>query len=370
VERTGLQYLPFIGLYIAVLLGVYAMGERLFPQGSVGVKWPPLSAVLFIKLVLALQLVLMAVHWARLGEIPLWTALHTSNDLAIVSIRREAGEDLPLLLRYGSHFMIKALVPFALLLAWGHHRKLFWGLAIVAAVYAASLLAKSFVITLFVPLWIAFLLRRRWLSFAVLSVAFLLMTIVLSTVANPQKLATEPATGAAIAQPVDEGVKEHGFLGDAVLGIGRRILLMPGWTVAEWFGHIPKDIPFVEGAAVRPLAAVLGKPYVDLSERVYALAYPEMAAKGVPGTMGTASFMYGYANYGAWGLAGAGAITALMLLLVQRIFGHRWQWALALNVFPLLALSGTALPTVMVTHGWLLTILLFLWVQPREVPAA
>lgn len=369
VERTCFRFLPDVAIYLAALLATYALLDRLLPKGKPPVGLGAFPIRRFIQMVLVAQVALMLVHWAYLGGVPLWQALHEQDDLLIVNIRRAAGDDIPLLLSYASHFMIKAFVPVALLLAWSEYRRLFWLLAVTAAIYAASLLAKSFVITLFVPLWIAFLISRQWIRFFSLSAVFLVLTIALSSAANPQKFRTEPASGkSTVAVPEDEGVKQHGFLLDAVLGIGRRMVLMPGWTVAEWFEHIPADAPFAKGGTIRPLAALLHVPYVDYTEKVYQLAYPEMAAQHVPGTMGTASFMYGYANFGKWGLFGSGLITALMLLLAQRAFGMRWKWAVVLNTFPLLALSGSALPTVLLTHGWALTIILFLWLQPKHDP--
>ncbi|HMN06645.1 MAG TPA: hypothetical protein PKD45_13060 [Flavobacteriales bacterium] len=368
VAYTGAAYLHYIALYLAVLLASYVLLQRFLPVGRPIGERPVLSAVAFIRAVLVAQVALMAAHWAYLGGIPLWEALHQKDDLAIVDIRRSAGEDVPTALAYASHFMIKAFVPFALLLAWTGHRRLFWALAVTAGLYAASLLAKSFVVTLFVPLWIAFLLGRHWGRFLGLSAVFALLIVALSTAANPQKLATVEVGEQGRTEAVDEGVKKYGFLGDAVLGVGSRILLMPGHTVAEWFMHIPADLPHAKGAAIRPWAVAQGKPYVDYSEKIYDLAYPEMAEKQVPGTMGSASFMYGYANFGAWGLAGSGLITAIWLLLVQRVFGGRWRWALALNTFPLLALSASALPTVLLTHGWLPTIVLFLVLCPSNEP--
>lgn len=167
---------------------------------------------------------------------------------------------------------------------------------------------------------------------------------------------------------MDQGVHQRGFLGDAVYGVTKRLLIMPGHTVAEWFRHIPADLPYAKGGAVRPLAMVLGVPFTDYTEQIYNLVYPRMAEHHVPGTMGSASFMYGYANFGAWGLAGSGVITAAMLLLAQRIFGRRWRWAIVLNVFPLLALSSSALPTVLLTHGWGTILILFLILRPQEPP--
>ncbi len=148
-------------------------------------KFQAFPTALFVKVVLIAQVLIMILHWVQLGEIPLWTALHEQDDLLILSIRRAAGEDLPLLLNYGSHLMIKALVPFALVLAWSTRRRLFWFLAVTASIYAVSLLAKSFVITLFIPLWVAFLISGKWKQFAVLSLFFFLCTFALSTAANP-----------------------------------------------------------------------------------------------------------------------------------------------------------------------------------------
>ena len=371
VERTGARFLPDVAIYVVTLVAAYSVIYRMV--GSLSFRWnyPAISIAYFIWTVLFAQVAIMLLHWTYLGEIPLWTALHEKNDLLIVNIRRTAGENLPLLLSYASHLMIKALVPMALILAWTGNRRLFVVLALTASLYAISLLAKSLVITLFVPLWVAFLLGAKWKQFFGLSAFFLLATFALSTAANPQKLretSDQDVAGAPV--PEDEGVREHGLLGDAVLGIGKRIVLMPGWTVAAWFEHIPSDQPFVHGAAIRPLAALMHRPFVDLTENVYQLEYPEMAADHVPGTMGTASFMYGYANFGGWGLAGAGIITALMLLFAQSCFGSRWRWAVALSVFPLLALSGSALPTVLITHGWALTLLLYLLLRPPHAPAA
>ncbi|MCB0772355.1 MAG: hypothetical protein KDB93_03180 [Flavobacteriales bacterium] len=368
VVYSGAAYLPYLALYVAVLCISYVLLQRIMPTWKREARLHSPSVERFIQVVFLAQVAVLVAHWGYLGGIPLWEALHQQNDLVIVDIRRSAGEVVPLPLAYASHFMIKAVVPFALLLAWGGARKWFWPLAVTAGLYAASLLAKSFVVTLFVPLWIAFLIGRRWMRFGTLSAVFALLIIALSTVANPQKLQFQAVGPNGNTEAVDEGVREHGFLGDAVLGVGKRILVMPGHTVAEWFMHVPADVPYAKGGAIRPLAAVLGVPYTDYTEKIYDLAYPDMAAQHVPGTMGSASFMYGYANFGAWGLAASGLITALMLLLVQAIFGTRWRWALVLNVFPLLALSASALPTVLITHGWAITILLYLLFRPATEP--
>ncbi len=373
IERTGSLYLIDMCIYLLALVITHLVLLKVAPQELALPSWPRLSIRHFIIAVLLFQIVLLPVYWAALGNVPLWTALHEADDLRIVTIRREAGDGVPMWLNYAGHLQIKALAPMALLLAWTADRRLFWSLAVCAGVFAVSLLAKSFVITLFIPLWFALLIKRNWKPLLTLTGIFLALTVTLSWAANPQKFRSIDATPTgqpSVSIPEDEGVREHGLLGDAFLGVGKRLVLMPGHTVAAWFQHIPSDIPFAEGAAVRPLAVVLGQPYQDLSESIYALEYPEMAEKNVPGTMGTASFMYGYANFGRWGLLGSGVITALMLTVARLCFGPRWRWALVLSVFPLLSLTGGALPTVLLTHGWALALLLFLIIRPDHEPAA
>ena len=69
--------------------------------------------------------------------------------------------------------------------------------------------------------------------------------------------------------------------------------------------------------------------------------------------------MYGWANFGWPGLLCAAVIMGTWLAFVGLIFEFRWRWSVCLGLFPLLAASATALPTVLLTHGWILTLVLF-----------
>jgi hypothetical protein len=323
-------------------------------------------------MVVLLTAIVAGMHWTAIGNVPLIEALQRTDNIEVQALRHAANE-VPSWINYMENLVVKALLPFTLLLTWRRHPRLFVALAVVGSVYALSLLQKSLIITLYVPLWVSFIIARRWRMFATLTALFLVVIGVLLIVAKPEKLvqAREGSSDAAANAPVlDEGVKEHGLVLDLLWRTTRRVLLTPGYTVAAWFEHIPADVPFLHGGAVRPLAKVTGHPFIELDRRIYDLEYPEYAALHTQGTMGSASFMYGWANYGGWGLVASGVITALALWFFGSVYGDRWRWALCLNTFPLLALSAVALPTVLLTHGWAVTTLLFVLFAPPDEPTA
>lgn len=368
-QRTGLAYAGHMAGYVGALLCSYALIDRLLRhvhrKDRPGRDPRPLAVVVLLATV-----ALAIAHWTVLGHVPLLAALSQQDNLMVQDIRLHMSLDIPSWLNYCSNFMLKAFIPFTLVVCYGRRPGLFAAVAVAGGLYAVSLVQKSYIITLFVPLWIAFLVTRRWKAFAMLSAGFVVITALLFIVAKPEKLVQASSdTGAPAATPVvDEGVKEHGLVGDLLWSVTRRVVLMPGWTVAAWFQHIPADIPFQRGAAVRPLGRVLGKDYVALDRAVYDLEYPEYAAKGTQGTMGSASFMYGWANFGWAGLLLSGVITAVVLKAFSLLFGSRWRWALCLSAFPLLALSSAALPTILLTHGWAITLLLFTFFAPPHEP--
>lgn len=366
-QRTGLTYAAGMAGYVAMLIAGYVLFDRWFRR----VSWEarPRTDPRTLAIVVLLGTIATAIaHWTVLGQVPLIAALMQKDDLVVQGIRLHMTLDMPTWLNYLSNFMIKALIPFTLVVTFGRRPLLFAVLAIAGGLYALSLVQKSYIITLFVPLWIAFLLARRWRAFAALTAAFILVTGLLLMVAQPEKLVQAKADDPGNEAVLDEGVKEHGLAVDLLRSVFRRVVLMPGWTVAAWFQHIPSDVPFQHGSAVRPIAFALGRQFNAVDRKIYDLEYPEYAMKGTQGTVGSASFMYGWANFGWFGLLLSGIITAAVLRSFTLLFGSRWRWALCLNTFPLLVLSSTALPTVLLTHGWVLTLALFLLFAPPHEP--
>ena len=357
VQRSGMDHLAQMAGYVAVLLSSYFLLDRIVGGWTV----PDLrqdKVKLLAWTVLLLTCSIAVAHWAFLGQVPLIAAMGEQDDLVVQSIRLHMTEDIPTWMAYASNILIKALIPVTLVLCYKRFPRLFLALAIAGGIYAISLVQKSYIITLFVPLWVAFLISKRWWSFSLLTGGFVLITALLLLVAQPEKLDRD-----AVA---DDGKPKKGLVEDLVTSVMRRVVLMPGWTVSAWFEYIPEQIPFQEGSAVRPLALVLGKPYHALDREVYDIEYPVEAAKHTEGTMGSASFMYGWANFGLVGLLLSGVITAVVLRLITLLFAGDWRWAICVNVFPLLVLSSVALTTVLLTHGWAVTLLLGTLFRPSE----
>lgn len=150
-----------------------------------------------------------------------------------------------------------------------------------------------------------------------------------------------------------------GFVPHWAAGLIHRVLFVPGEVVGHWFAVIPSELPFANGCAYRPLAAVLGCTHMNFAQMVYASYNKYLIEKGVSGTMNAASFMEDYANFGISGLVGGGIFLAALLYLLGVLFAGRRKIGIALNIAPLLYLSSSALLPLLFSGGWLLTILLY-----------
>ncbi|MBK9288736.1 MAG: hypothetical protein IPN38_13870 [Flavobacteriales bacterium] len=235
LQRSGFRFIPLFGLYLVVLTVSYALLSR------VGItRRPPALLKGNLRLlgigVALFTAVVALVHWWSIGQIPLLEALRQQDDFQVGALRRAASDLAPSWVNYAGNLAIKALLPFALLITWSRQRNLFWVLCAVGLAYSLSLIQKSYVITLFVPLWVSFLIARKWVAWASLSGLFVVMIGFLFIVAKPEKLVQ--TSQQADAPVMDEGVKQHGLVGDLLWSTTRRVLLMPGWTVSAWFRDI------------------------------------------------------------------------------------------------------------------------------------
>ena len=131
-----------------------------------------------------LTAVVALVHWWSIGQIPLLEALRQQDDFQVGAIRRAASDLAPSWVNYAGNLAIKALLPFALLITWSRQRNLFWVLCAVGLAYSLSVIQKSYVITLFVPLWVSFLIARKWVAWASLSGLFVVIIGFMSNVAD------------------------------------------------------------------------------------------------------------------------------------------------------------------------------------------
>ena len=366
IERTGTRYLHWLILYAAMVVLVFAVSKRLLPTREDLVTRPRLKVDVLVKAVLLLLPPFAIFHWSRFGGPPAWLAYRAADELATSALRDAPKHEPWVWINYTGLLFISAILPFSIAAAYHVRHRAFPWLVAMSTIYAVSLLPRSYVVVIFLPLFVLLLVRRKFLHVAALGSFCLACVMGLAWLGDPDKLRHGSDTRTTL--PADEGIEQRGVVGDALWHIARRVFVTPGWTVADWFTHIPHDIPWCEGAAVRPIALITGKPYVDVATRIYELEYPEEVQRGIHGTVPSAAFMYDYANYGGWGLLLSAVIIGLSFALVQRFSGMTGQWAWCFGLYPALALAATAYTTVLVTHGWLATIVLFILVRPDLSP--
>lgn len=142
--------------------------------------------------------------------------------------------------------------------------------------------------------------------------------------------------------------------------IYRRVFLVPGAVMTSWFSVVPSQLPYAKGCGYRWLAPLLGCKYIAYSVEINKIENPGLASRGVLGSMTTASFVEDYANFGVAGLVASGIVFSAILVSIARLFGTAWQANMALNAIPLILLLEIPLSTVILTGGWMTTLLLYL----------
>ena len=243
----------------------------------------------------------------------------------------------------------------------------------VSGFYTLSLLQKSYIVTIILPLFIFFLLKKRW-WFSLLSILFIIGSVLyLTKVANPHLSNEVSSQAQANKQEIldtTQTTKQPSVLVEQppagehkvvtmIKSLTDRVLFVPGKVVSIWFTEIPKNFPYLKGCGFNFLAPILNCEYVDYSHLLYNNEFPEYAKQGVIGSLVTVSFMHDYANFGVIGLMFSGIILALIFTSIKALFQSHFNYQVVLNFTPVLILGTSALSTLLLSHGWLLTLLLF-----------
>lgn len=265
------------------------------------------------------------------------------------------------LLVYLSAWNIKAFISFALLhYALTKRRLLFYLLLIMAAFYAFAMMQKSFIVSMLAPLTLLMLLQRKFLQvglLAALATAILVFqTSQLSHLINTDKTYTnkssEPVTWMSVPK-----------------GLLKRVFIVPGEVVSKWFDVVPEKKPYLYGDGYKFIAKLKGHRFVEYNEELYPVIRPEYARQGMKGTVNVATFMREYANFGYAGLVLAGCILGFFFVLLERLFQKHKLLFITLNVFPILLLSSTNLLTLLLSGGWIITILMYLVFRQQYEPS-
>ncbi len=323
-------------------------------------------------LLLGSIIVFTIIHLVFLGNVPFISAVNTLDYYKIAAIRQEIGEHDNMLIKYISAFIIRGVIPFALLYFSIMNRKLFWLVLPFGIFYALSLMQKGLVVAIILPTGIYAFLNRQYLKSFFTAVIAIGGVFVLVYTTNPSLRATE----AEIEQAMKESGKEY-KKADKELSAGEslysasdaiytRVFLTTGLVIGHWFENIPSVYPYAYGCGYHFLAPALGCDYEDYNYAriIYDATYIKEAKMGFKGTVTCASFVYDYANFGYIGLFYSGFILALYFILLNKLFSNNAKWNLSLNLLFIFWLTSGALSTLLLSGGWVITLLLYYIYRP------
>jgi len=317
----------------------------------------PKNAYLFLT---GLCVLLLIGHLFHIGGSPGIKGYSIMDTTSIVELRRNITSEASSLWNYISSFNIKAILPFTLLLlAYKKKRMFFSILLITGSFYAFSLMQKSYILTVLFPLILLTLFNKKYFqSIGLLGVCGIVI-ISLVYIQNPQMrggIDNVTKTESPIESQVDD---DRPYPIRVLLGLKHRILVVPGEMVSEWFNHIPTTKPFLYGDGYGFICKIKGIEHVEYSKILYPIIRPNYAERGLKGSVNAASFMYEYSNFGKFGLILSGFLLALLLFIIESIFGDNVLLKTSLNLFPIFMLSSGALTTALFSGGWGLIIILY-----------
>lgn len=384
ISDSGFQYVHFLLIYFVAFcvfsILLTSLTIRLLKKIKTSVIF---NDVVLDKLAFAsfvFIIIFIAFHYFVMQQIPLVEAWKTTDDVEIAKIRNLITIITPLVFNYISSFVIKGMLPFFI---YYFHRteqkKLFWILSFAGAFYTLSLIQKSYIVIVFMPLWIYFLVSKKYLRFTFLTTFYLLAISFLVITSNPfligrgihnnsEDIAQEdPFASKQLIQKTDNKEPENVFYTIYYIGTGvaDRMFLTPGKIVSKWFQYIPSQYPYAKGCAYHFAAPFLACNYIDYSSILYDELYPNYAAKGLHGSVVVTSFMYDFANFGVYGLILSAFILSILFVFVNHIFSDNWKTGLPLNFYFIIILLSSAISTLLFSGGWGLIILLYLIFKNR-----
>lgn len=352
--KSGYRFFDELALHLAAFVTIYFLLHRYLPPTPklnlfTRNKFQTLTAYLPNAALVAVA-VFVVFHFIHLGFLPLLESALSDNVVDIALIRQNVTVQSSGWVNYLSSFIIRAVIPFFIVYSCVTQKMQFFiAWVVIAVFYSLNLMQKSHIVMAFIPLALYFLLSRKYLKSAATMSIPVVGVFFLVFLTNPDKVTQD-----------DERVEltTTQKLNKNSGSIVRRLMIVPGKTVGDWFLLIPSEYPFLKGCGYR-VGTLFGCKYIEYSKLLYPRLYPYYAEKGLKGTINVASFMYDYSNFGKPGLVLAALIIALLFFGVQKLFVDEFLWLMVFNFFPVLMLSSKSFTTLLFSGGWGLTILLF-----------
>ncbi len=358
-SHSGFTYFPLLSIFITTLfLTYYLLNKYLQSNFKKIVNKININSKFLYKLnffAFASILFFIIVHCFYMDGVPLIKALLTSDHLEVSKIRNEITTKCPTWINYLASFYIKAIIPFYIFYFFKSKKYLFFIiLYIIGSFYAISLLQKSYIVVITLPVLIFLVFDKKWILVGITSMFIVSSVLFLTKVANPQ-LDNQLSTKDVI---VEKKMEDTSLVAQMIGSLSERILIVPGRIVSIWFTEIPKNYPFLKGCGYNFLSPILGCEYVNYPNILYNKQFPEYAKQGVVGTLVTASFMHEYANFGIIGLFLSGVFLAIILFVINVFLNFDFELLVVINFTSILTLGASAITTLLLSHGWAIILIL------------
>ena len=301
---------------------------------------------------LIISITLIILDMVVLGGPPIVKALSSSNLKSFCDIRENIHTDSSKIFVYLSSVNIKAILPFTLFhFIVLNKKKIFIPLILLAGLYGFSMMQKSFMFSVFFPAISYTLIQKKWLLSISLSSIILIGVFSLTVLLNKYIDDEEKIDKVPSNQPP--------FLFKLSKGLIKRVVIVPGETISQWFNVIPEKKPYLYGDGYPFIAKLRARKYIDYSKELYPILKPDYAKKGLSGTVNVASFVREYSNFGYLGLFLGGALIALVLVFIDKMFLGYENFYYSINLFPIFLFSSSSILTILFSGGWFVFILLF-----------
>lgn len=301
---------------------------------------------------LIISITLIILDMVVLGGPPIVKALSSSNLKSFCDIRENIHTDSSKIFVYLSSINIKAILPFTLFhFIVLNKKKIFIPLILLAGLYGFSMMQKSFMFSVFFPAISYTLIQKKWLLSISLSSIILIGVFSLTVLLNKYIDDEEKIVKVPSNQPP--------FLFKLSKGLIKRVVIVPGETISQWFNVIPEKKPYLYGDGYPFIAKLRARKYIDYSKELYPILKPDYAKKGLSGTVNVASFVREYSNFGYLGLFLGGALIALVLVFIDKMFLGYENFYYSINLFPIFLFSSSSILTILFSGGWFVFILLF-----------
>ena len=370
IRTSGTVYLKELSIVYSCFLVTYCIGFYTLIKNKFDItfKFKSINLNEWISILPITSIVLILLHLLYLGDFHAISALKLKSITEVVQLRRSITAESNILVNYIASFNIKGLLPFTLLaLLILKKKKLYWILFALGSFYVFCLMQKSFIIVLLAPAFIYSLLKLKWAYLIKYCTVITTVMFSLVLIQNPEISKSEAISEELVTTNSEaKNQKSNGKLKTIIIGLEKRILIVPGKTITGWFKHIPKDLPYQNGSGYRFAKFITQKEYSNYAKELYPLMYPTYAARGLQGNVNVASFMYDYANFGWKGFIISGISIGLLFVFIEWLFMDRFVLKLSINTIPVLLLSSQAITTALFSGGWGLMLLLYFLFRKKE----